>query len=320
MNQQQVKRWMAQNWQEYVDSRTGEGDATGLAEAAAAEADHMEWLDEDTHWVWDLAASQMDKAAPQRVASDTNLRVATIRLAASLPENSDERRQLLSALRKSAAEDWVDVLQGSQVRIRWSRWAILIEEMPRKGAKHLRKATYHSRNYFGTYGSDAFLVANLLRDMKPAASMTYDSAVSALKYAILEALNTYDDPNETWANQKADPISDYIRKSLLQAPVEDSVYFLEVEPADYKDLVVEGRDFSVQATWNRFRAYSPNSDFQQSDPHYTLYESSSAGAARKFYKTVKANPQILQGITWGGFSDWLRKNEIKYDTRFSDWR
>lgn len=40
---------------ENFDSRTGEINFTGLAESAAINLDHPEWLDDDTHEIWDLA-------------------------------------------------------------------------------------------------------------------------------------------------------------------------------------------------------------------------------------------------------------------------
>lgn len=54
-----AKSWMAKNVKDYVDGKTGEVNATGLAEAAADEFDAKDvggWLDDETHWVWDIAA------------------------------------------------------------------------------------------------------------------------------------------------------------------------------------------------------------------------------------------------------------------------
>lgn len=46
-----IWNWMLRNAERYDN-------ATNLAEAAAHEADgdHDDWLDDDTHWIWDLAA------------------------------------------------------------------------------------------------------------------------------------------------------------------------------------------------------------------------------------------------------------------------
>ena len=64
--------------EDYVDPKTGEVNMTELAEAAASEFDKKDlggWLDDETHWVWDLAQNVADdyekaskKASPARVA------------------------------------------------------------------------------------------------------------------------------------------------------------------------------------------------------------------------------------------------------------
>lgn len=60
-----VKAWMKKNAPTFEDKKTGEIDATGLAEAAAEEFDEKDiggWLDDETHWVWDLAAEVAEAA------------------------------------------------------------------------------------------------------------------------------------------------------------------------------------------------------------------------------------------------------------------
>lgn len=96
-NQMTVRRWMNTNWRQHVDRNTGEGGATELAEAAAYEFEHPDWLDDSDHWVWDLAAEVMSKQAPQRLAAD---RSALIRKAASMPPHSPQRRRLLALITK----------------------------------------------------------------------------------------------------------------------------------------------------------------------------------------------------------------------------
>lgn len=54
----QVKSWMRKNVKDYEDRKTGEINTTQLAEAAAGEFDKNglgDWLDDETHWVWDVA-------------------------------------------------------------------------------------------------------------------------------------------------------------------------------------------------------------------------------------------------------------------------
>ena len=51
-----VRNWMKMNLEHYRDRATGEVNATTLAEGAAAQFDHEEWLNDGTHEVWDWAA------------------------------------------------------------------------------------------------------------------------------------------------------------------------------------------------------------------------------------------------------------------------
>lgn len=48
----------------------GEVNSTQLAEAAAAYFGHSEWLDEETHWVWDLALECAGRAAIRHSAEE----------------------------------------------------------------------------------------------------------------------------------------------------------------------------------------------------------------------------------------------------------
>lgn len=55
-----VRSWMQKNRSEHEDRRTGEVNATSLAEAAAMEFSLNETggpLDDETHWIWEEAAS-----------------------------------------------------------------------------------------------------------------------------------------------------------------------------------------------------------------------------------------------------------------------
>lgn len=51
----QIREYMTRQIHVYVDPRTGEVNCTGLAVDAAIGMDHPEWLDDDTHMVWELA-------------------------------------------------------------------------------------------------------------------------------------------------------------------------------------------------------------------------------------------------------------------------
>jgi len=54
-----ARNWMQWHWREYQDRLTGMVDATGLAEgcASAFNVDDTDGpLDDETHWIWDIAA------------------------------------------------------------------------------------------------------------------------------------------------------------------------------------------------------------------------------------------------------------------------
>ena len=51
----QVRHYMAAVIQPHIDPLTDEVDATTLAVEAAVGLDHPEWLDDEQHFVWDLA-------------------------------------------------------------------------------------------------------------------------------------------------------------------------------------------------------------------------------------------------------------------------
>ncbi len=51
----QVKRYMQSIQAYHVDPATGETNCTTLAEATAHHFDHDEWLDDENHFVWELA-------------------------------------------------------------------------------------------------------------------------------------------------------------------------------------------------------------------------------------------------------------------------
>lgn len=55
-SERNVRGWMQRNKEDHRDHLTGEINATTLAESAAHQFDHEEWLDDSTHDVWDWAA------------------------------------------------------------------------------------------------------------------------------------------------------------------------------------------------------------------------------------------------------------------------
>lgn len=246
------------------------------------------------------------------------LRSRLIRLA---HENEALRPHLLPLLKAARATKWENTVAGKEVRIRWNDHpdnVILIEELPSKGKKRLRRAQWSTRSVFPAYGPDSFILNNLIRDMKPSPNMSYEGAVGALKHALKLALESAesDKGRQRWQDQ----ITDWHRKIIADEPREELVYFLEVEPSDYAPMEVAGADFTASVEWGAFKAYSPDSDFDQADPSYSLYYQSSPAAARKLYKILKADPTAIRSISWSQFSDWMTKNGVDYKYGASSWR
>lgn len=101
---------------------------------------------------------------------------------------------------------------------------------------------------------------------------------------------------------------------------ENLVYFLNVVPENVDPFTAQGQGFSVKVGWMEFTSYSPSSDLQQADPHYTIIKSTAPASARKLYMLLKANPTALRSISWDNFDDWLKANKINYEYEFSVWR
>lgn len=247
-----------------------------------------------------------------------NLQSHALRLASSLP-GGKFRDALIATVKEATESKWQNTVAGEKARIRWNdhpKGNILIEEMPVKGKKRLRRAEWSPRQLFGYDQPDAFMSENITRTMRPSPSMSYDQAVQALKNALAEAVAYV----ESGKDHHRKELHLYERTQISKAPIESDVFYLEVEPSDYSPMSIQGKDFVMKVEWGEFEAFSPNSDFQQSDPHYSVKEQKSPGAARKLYKILKADPTALQSVGWYALGDWLDKNGIGYETHHSQWR
>jgi len=228
----------------------------------------------------------------------------------------DSQHLLVSRVYDRFAEArWDGKFVGKDARLVWSRHTWLLEELPQKGKKKLRSATLRNPSEFGYL--DWWIPGNILNMAKLSTSDDYDKIKSKLEDAYKEAgerteKSSRDREREGWEKQK-----DWVQKLKWY---ENQVFYLEVTPEGVDPFTAEGKDFKVSVEWGNFKAYSPDSDFQQSDPHYTLCEAKSPGAGRKFFKLMKADPNALKGVSWNGFSDFLKKNGVGYDLHFSQWR
>lgn len=221
----------------------------------------------------------------------------------------------LASLPKQAADvEYEDSVSGPKVRIRWSARndRILIEEIPGKGQRKVRRARYTPRGDFGYRMPSALLSMNIIHWMRPSASMTYDSAISAFKSAIEEAIKVL---------ETEDPglLVPSTRRHLAALPTEEVINSLMVEPTDYSPIEVVGKDFKFEAKWDVFRVYSPGSDFHQSDPHYTGITSKSPLAARRLYLMLKVNPNLLSNLKYSELWDWFVSMRISVRPTASNW-
>lgn len=207
------------------------------------------------------------------------------------------------------ASDWEGKLVGKDFRLTWNYHTWKLEELPQKGKKQLGVATMQTNLGFSYINTSPFIHQNILRDAHIGQSDSYEAVKHKLEKAVQEAGQKVQAENP---GQKLD----WLSKTTWH---EDKVHYLKVMPEGMEPVTAEGKDFNVKVEWTSFKAYSPDSDFQQSDPHYTLYESSSPAAARKMYQMVKADPNVLKSMPWAKFDDWLKSNKIGYKVHFSVW-
>ena len=231
------------------------------------------------------------------------------------------------------ATEWEHTIKGSNCRIRYGgknggadqRDFMWIEELPGKPLKRkVRRMVINTwyyvqvpRNSFKEASSafDNFILDNILLDAKLHAGMSYDAAVTAMKKAVEKAVveteKAVHDGGETFDFAKYGGMNSIFNEKLI--------FYLEVEPADYKPMKIEGKDYTFTLEWTGFKIYSPSSDFQQSDPHYQYYSESSPKDARTFFKLMKADPNQLKTVSWMVLSDWLKKNGVNTESHASTW-
>jgi hypothetical protein len=213
---------------------------------------------------------------------------------------------------KTAGYD--DKFVGKDARLQWSRGQWLLEELPQKGKKKLRSATLQNPNGIG--GSlDWFLPGNILMFANLSTSDDYLKIKGKIEDAYKEAIQRTEKDTSRGGDVYLQR-NDWVYKIKWY---EDEVFYLNVIPEGVEKFTAEGKDFEMSVAWTAFKAYSPNSDFQQSDPHYTYYEQKSPTAARKLYLILKTDPNQLKSVAWSQLGDWLNRQKVPYDTQFSSW-
>lgn len=212
-------------------------------------------------------------------------------------------------MQRLASSRWDGKIVGKSCRLQWSRAQWLLEELPQKGKRKLRVAEMQNVGYIAQ--ADHLLPENILQDANVGRGDDYDGIKKKIEKAMVDA-------GKAAVKDKKAP--DWVAgPSGNMKWFENQVYFLEVVPEDVNPFKAEGKDFTVDVAWTDFKSYSPSSDFQQHDPHYTKIKQKSPGAARKLYNTLKTEPDALKSVTWDDFGRWLDTKKIGYDMEFSQW-
>lgn len=197
------------------------------------------------------------------------------------------------------------LFDNGQVRMLVDDFSITVEELPRKPCKVYLRATRINTYYAVlTMHRDAFIPANILMAVKLDPADSYDTVVTLLRGAIAQL---YKQGNED---------VERIRGVSIHT---DERHYTAVVPEGVEKLEIQCADFILSVEWTKFSAYSPNSDFQQADPHYTQIHEKSGAAARKLYKLAQAKKDELAKLSWGAFSEWLRAEKVAFDYSFSQW-
>ena len=225
----------------------------------------------------------------------------------------------MSNLARRTAEgktsSWDGKLVGEEFRFTWDVHGYKLEELPAKGKKKLR-VTELSRPLSGMQNraADVFITENLLRRANISKNDSYDSVKKKFQGALDDACAEFHIQNPDTKHNY-----DWIDKTTQLDAYEKTVHFLQVIPEGLEPIKAEGKDFTLSSTWTEFSVASPDSDFQQADPHYTKYESKSAAPARKLYQILRADPNALKSVSWSGLPAWFQKNKVSYETNFSSW-
>lgn len=204
----------------------------------------------------------------------------------------------------------VEKMVGKFIRIKWTREAVFLEELPVRGKKRL--GTLYSEFGYLSHVSNitAFIAENLIQDARVQKGDSYRTAAKKIKDAFAGA-----------AKRAAQEEPEVEEREILRNIRfdEEEVWYLKVAPGTAEPITAEGADFTVSSSWTEFSAFSPDSDLHNHDPHYTKYQSKSAGAARKLYKILNTDPDALARISFNELGKWFDQNKISYDTRFSQW-
>lgn len=188
-----------------------------------------------------------------------------------------------------------------------------IEELSVKGKKELRIATCDTGSMRGRWNNTYFFMIfeNVwhLADVQESddyamCKMKLETALGLSKMRLINEFGDHPFPpteiNVTF-NEKKFPAA-------------------HVAPLGYERTIqYEGADFSLECSWDRFKAYSPGSDLQNHDPSYSAIVHKTSASARKLCKLLKSKAEPLKNVKFSDLDAWLRENKIAYEWIFSVW-
>ena len=237
----------------------------------------------------------------------SDIYTSVLRIASTLPVGNPTRRELLASLQATASKDWQILVDGPHVRIQWQDHPhnnLVIQELPSKPFKaKLKKASYWV--WIGQdipyEGRGALLMVNMIQDMHPSASMTFDQAVAAMNKAVALAVE----------RSIASGTPEKSLTGFKHMPHMELVHYLQVEPSDYKPVVIRGTALYVKSTWQSF-TFSEVSENRKYQEMPDFYQSSSPRDSRKLFTLVKAQEETIRKMTVAQFQEMLDKNKIHY--------
>lgn len=287
-----------------------------------------------------------------------SLRSAVLRVASELPQGDPTRRKILHALTAGAETQVVG--ENVRITYGDDRFGtIRIQELPSKPLKRkLDRVDYSSsftrywtpefRTSAGAYHANQsstqwlFGAENIAKLAGFSKGMTFAKAVSALKSALDKAAKEmqdsyrkvfakgafkYENPGTSRATlvpatpQDLAQALKWVEDNAKSAVSEDEVYFLDVEPHDYKPIEIDGKEFHGTFEWTKFTFYP--TDDPSANPMEgmrTFYQSTSAGGARKLFKLMKGDPSLFERMPLDKFTKFMSENKIAFNYVPTVWR
>lgn len=257
----------------------------------------------------------------------STLRSGLIRLAYAKPIL---RPHLLPLLTKQAGRGDVGelVMENDKVRVTMVDHPsneIVVQELPSKPVKRRVRQRVYNTYYFVKWFGSSFLMQNIRSDARLSRSMDFDGVTQAMDAALEEAKErAIEDSDTRNLHRRALTEQDFSRMGFPHGAFDDrEISFLEVEPANYKPVRFRGKDFGGTSEWREFTFYADKDEDEymaQMEGMRAFYKGTSAGAARKLFKLLKADPDFCKGMTFEQFKKFLGDNKIGYTYVPTVWR